>query len=102
MHARFSDWHIKVSLSGAQHCLPSHRTNLAPSEGSSLIHASENALNQPLIKREHAEVSRNIPAAPVSPRSRSKHKEMGCFCPPLLSVSPVHYSLATSKCRANI
>ena len=41
-------------------CLPSLPTNLVESEGSPLIHACESALNQPLIKREHTEVSSNI------------------------------------------
>lgn len=36
-------------------CLPSLPTNLARSEGSPIIHASQSVLNQPLIKREHVE-----------------------------------------------
>lgn len=60
-HARFSDWHIKSSLSRASALrFPSRSTNLVASGGSSLIHGSESVLNQPLIKREHAKVSSNI------------------------------------------
>lgn len=56
----------KVPSAALDTPLPSFPTNLAESEGSPLIHASESTLNQPLIKREHAEVSGNVLAAPPS------------------------------------
>lgn len=55
--------HQKFPQQRSTLCLPSLPTNLAESEGSPLIHASESALNQPLIKREHAEVSSTISSA---------------------------------------
>lgn len=55
----------KVPSAALDTPLPSLPTNLAESEGSPLIHASESVLNQPLIKREHAKVSRYVFAAPV-------------------------------------
>lgn len=49
-------------------CLPSLPTNLARSEGSPIIHASQSVLNQPLIKREHVERCRaKQPPTPPSP-----------------------------------
>lgn len=63
----------KVPSAALDTPLPSFPTNLAESEGSPLIHASESTLNQPLIKREHAEVSGNVLAAP--PPSATKVKQ---------------------------
>lgn len=60
--------------------LPSLPTNLAQSEGSLLIHACESALNQPLIKREHAKVSGTVLTAPITSPSQTKQKETGSVC----------------------
>lgn len=65
----------KVPSAALNTPLPSLPTNLAESEGSPLIHACESALNQPLIRREHAKVSSNVFAAPIHSRSQTKQKE---------------------------
>lgn len=77
----------KVPLAALDTPLPSFPTNLAESEGSPLIHASESTLNQPLIKREHAEVSGNVLAdlpphthTPIRYQSQTKQKETGLAC----------------------
>lgn len=72
--------HQKFPRQRSTLCLPSLPTNLAESEGSPLIHASESALNQPLIKREHAKVSGNIIAAPAHSWSPTKQTETGFIC----------------------
>lgn len=59
--------------------LPSLPTNLAESEGSPLIHASQSALNQPLIKREHAKVSSNIFAGPIHSWSQTNRRKQDLF-----------------------
>lgn len=71
----------KVPSAALDTPLPSFPTNLAESEGSPLIHASESTLNQPLIKREHAEVSGNVLAGPPHRyQSQTKQKETGLAC----------------------
>lgn len=71
----------KVPSAALDTPLPSFPTNLAESEGSPLIHASESTLNQPLIKREHAEVSGNVLAAPPLPKSNKTEGNRTCLSP---------------------
>lgn len=106
----------KVPQQRSTLCLPSLPTNLAESEGSPLIHASESALNQPLIKREHAEASSNIFTAPIHSSSQTKQEESGFIClyrPSPLTLplrwlkSPrfgpvIHFTSTDSKYKANI
>lgn len=87
----------KVPLAALDTPLPSFPTNLAESEGSPLIHASESTLNQPLIKREHAEVSGNVladlpPHTHPYPLPKSNKTEGNRTClspqPPAAAVRP--------------
>lgn len=83
----------KVPSAALDTPLPSFPTNLAESEGSPLIHASESTLNQPLIKREHAEVSGNVLAAPPPlplPKSNKTEGNRTCLSPqpPAAAVPP--------------
>lgn len=70
----------KVPSAALDSPFPSLPTNLSESEGSPLIHASESALNQPLIKRERAKVSSNVSTHPIHSSSQTKQKETAFVC----------------------
>lgn len=72
-------------------CFPSLPTNLVESEGSPLIHASESALNQPLIKREHARCPATSSLPPSTPEQNRTKQDLFVFtaCRPWCSLSDV-------------
>lgn len=85
--------HQKFPRQRSTLCLPSLPTNLAESEGSPLIHASQSVLNQPLIKWEHAKVSSNIFTGPSTAQVKHNRRKQDVFVftasPPWCSLSNV-------------